>query len=275
MTLRPCRTLAPVLVGLFLSAASGGAALAQGGADGSPENWSFFATGGAGVAPEFPGADSYEPVPVVAARAERGGFVVETDRIGLRADVLPLPELVAGPLIRFSFGRDDVDDAAVDALDTVDPGLALGFVLGWQSANGVLMERDQVAFQIAFARELGFGHGGTTVEAGLSYARPLTDRLRGSVAVSSTYADNSFMDAFFGVTGAGAAASGLSTFDPGAGIKDVGVGGTLSYSVTRSISVTAIGSYTRLVGDAADSPIVTEGGSADQFFGGVGVGYRF
>ena len=33
--------------------------------------------------------------------------------------------------------------------------------------------------------------------------------------------------------------------------------------------------YDRLVGDAEDSPIVDDGGSRDQFTGGVSVAYQF
>ena len=33
--------------------------------------------------------------------------------------------------------------------------------------------------------------------------------------------------------------------------------------------------YARLLGNAADSPIVKDGGSADQFFIGAGIFYRY
>ncbi len=38
-------------------------------------------------------------------------------------------------------------------------------------------------------------------------------------------------------------------------------------------NVTAIGGYTRLLNDDADSPIVDDVGSADQFFVGIAVSY--
>jgi outer membrane protein len=40
-------------------------------------------------------------------------------------------------------------------------------------------------------------------------------------------------------------------------------------------SVTALASYTRLLDDAADSPIVDDAGDANQFFGGALINYRF
>jgi outer membrane scaffolding protein for murein synthesis (MipA/OmpV family) len=37
----------------------------------------------------------------------------------------------------------------------------------------------------------------------------------------------------------------------------------------------AVGGYTRLLGDAADSPMTSIRGSADQWLAGAGVGYTF
>jgi MipA family protein len=48
-----------------------------------------------------------------------------------------------------------------------------------------------------------------------------------------------------------------------------------SYKWDEPWSAQLIGSYTRLVGNAADSPIVDERGSAGQTFIGVVLGYDF
>jgi MipA family protein len=39
--------------------------------------------------------------------------------------------------------------------------------------------------------------------------------------------------------------------------------------------LTAVGTYARLLSDAADSPLVDDVGDADQFFGGALINYRF
>jgi outer membrane scaffolding protein for murein synthesis (MipA/OmpV family) len=45
--------------------------------------------------------------------------------------------------------------------------------------------------------------------------------------------------------------------------------------VTRSWGVVGIARVGRLVGDAADSPVVDAAGDATQFFGGLAISYAF
>jgi outer membrane scaffolding protein for murein synthesis (MipA/OmpV family) len=83
------------------------------------------------------------------------------------------------------------------------------------------------------------------------------------------------MDSFFGIDGAQSAASGLEPFEAEAGLKDVGLSLRLNYGLTERWSILASGEYRRLLGDAADSPIVADEGSADQLQSFVALGYRF
>ena len=49
----------------------------------------------------------------------------------------------------------------------------------------------------------------------------------------------------------------------------------MSWSLIESWSPTGIAGYTRMLGDAADSPIVDDAGDANQFRAGVLVNYTF
>jgi len=62
--------------------------------------------------------------------------------------------------------------------------------------------------------------------------------------------EREFYERYFGITPAKSAASVLDAYSTGAGLF-----------------------YQRLVGGAADSPIAKDRGSADQWIGGVGLGY--
>ena len=79
----------------------------------------------------------------------------------------------------------------------------------------------------------------------------------------------------YGVTGMIAARSGLSTYDPDGGIKDVGVSVNAIYQWNEHWGVTGMVGLTQLVGDAADSPIVDDEGSATQGLFAAGLLYRF
>jgi outer membrane scaffolding protein for murein synthesis (MipA/OmpV family) len=93
--------------------------------------------------------------------------------------------------------------------------------------------------------------------------------------VSSTWADEDYMSSYFGIDAADAARSGLDEFSADEGFKDVSVGGGISYRLFERVSVSVVGLYTRLIDDAADSPVVDDVGNENQFFGGALVNYTF
>ena len=83
------------------------------------------------------------------------------------------------------------------------------------------------------------------------------------------------MQTYFGVTTSQASASGLKEFNANGGIKDVGTGISIIYPFNKYWSLLTIANYTRLLNDAANSPLVENVGSKNQFWLGLGVAYRF
>jgi outer membrane protein len=82
------------------------------------------------------------------------------------------------------------------------------------------------------------------------------------------------MSSYFGIDAADAARSGLDQFNADEDFKDVSLGGALTYQCER-LSVSLLANYARLIGDAADSPVVEEVGDENQLFGGALVNYMF
>jgi outer membrane scaffolding protein for murein synthesis (MipA/OmpV family) len=89
----------------------------------------------------------------------------------------------------------------------------------------------------------------------------------------ATYADDSYMGAYFGV--GAASPSGLAAFSPGGGFKDVGLSAFAAYQLNQNWSLVGFARVSELVGDAADSPIVTQTGNTTQALVGFGVSYTF
>jgi outer membrane scaffolding protein for murein synthesis (MipA/OmpV family) len=90
-----------------------------------------------------------------------------------------------------------------------------------------------------------------------------------------TLADARYEQSYFGIDPAQSARSGRPVYRPGGGVEGVGVGATLIVPITQKIAVTAVVGYTRLLGDAARSPIVRGGvGSPNQLIGGVFASYQ-
>lgn len=234
---------------------------------------------GAAVAPDYEGADEYRALPLPSLSWKTDLFTLRTRGPGIEIDLVPSPGFGFGPILRYDFGRDDVDDAVVAALPDVEGSLeAGGFVsaaLPVGAANPLGSGPVLATFRADATQGLGDdGHGGLEASASVGLLMP-GDPLTLGVNLSTSWADEDYMRSYFGVTAAGSAASGLPAFTPDSGIKDVGASLFASYKLTDNWSATMIASYTRLVGDAADSPIVARRGSENQFFGGLGLSYTF
>ena len=52
-------------------------------------------------------------------------------------------------------------------------------------------------------------------------------------------------------------------------------GGGATYRLFERVSISALAIYTRLINDAADSPVVDDVGDENQFFAGALVNYTF
>ena len=87
--------------------------------------------------------------------------------------------------------------------------------------------------------------------------------------------DKKYARTYFGVTAAQAAASGLSVYDLKGGVRDVALSAKVTYALSERWNLQMLGGYKRLTGDFADSPLVKDGGSANQFSAAIAVGYRF
>ena len=77
------------------------------------------------------------------------------------------------------------------------------------------------------------------------------------------------------VTPAAAVTSGLPAYDPNGGIQAYGATATFLTQLSPRWGIYTYARYDRLVGEAADSPIVRQLGSRDQLSGGVALSYTF
>ena len=99
------------------------------------------------------------------------------------------------------------------------------------------------------------GHGGLQVDVGASLPIPLTKELTFSLSPSVTWASQKYMDAYFGVTPAQAAASSFKQFNAKSGVRKVDLNLGLDYKITKDWSAQASVGISRLTGSAKNSPI--------------------
>ena len=241
--------------------------------DASAVDWTVG--GGVGIAPDYEGSDNYEAVPLWNLTA-RDLYHPETYvRIfgpRLRSNFLADDNLRLGLAGQFVKKRDDVDNNQVDALRSTDSGVMLGALLGYDFN---LQDKQVFGIEIESRWDVKNDIGGLFTGR-VVYTAPFGG---GSwifnTSAETTYASGDYMDEFFTITAADSARSGLSVYSADAGFKDVKLGATLTYRFTESWSVTGLANYTRLLGDAADSPVVDGVGDENQFFGGLTINFSF
>jgi outer membrane protein len=232
---------------------------------------------GGAVVPDYEGSKDYMPAPVWAGKLGYDEYYVELQGPKLRANVMPavLPfGFEFGPALAYRFGRDDVEDDRVDDLRDIDGSFALGAFAKISTGN-LFRQGDELAFGVESLSGVGKDRDGTTIEFGPSYGFSPWKKLRLGFNLTATWADHRYAETYFGIDADNARRSGFSTYDADGGIKDIGFSVNATYLWTEHWSVTGMVGVTQLVGDAADSPIVDDAGSATQGIALLGLGYRF
>lgn len=118
-------------------------------------------------------------------------------------------------------------------------------------------------------------HSGIVADTAVDAFTDVAPNLRLSGGPRATFATSDYFDTYYGVDVNEAAASGLSRYNPGGGVKSVGVGGALTWQATQNLTTSSFIEYSRLQGPAADSSLVRERGSRNQLVIGVSASYKF
>jgi len=223
------------------------------------------------VQPKFEGSDHYEAfgIPFIFPTFSGGdgpGFFSKIDARGLddvRYKLIERNGFVAGPLVGYNLGRDESDDRHLRGLGDVDGGVVAGGFVGYQ-LGPVLLD---ASLHNTFGDD-----GGYLIRFGAEVERPLRERAKLTARIGATYADGDYMQNYFGVSATQSANSGLAQFDAESGFKDVFAEVGVKAELDAHWEARASVRYSRLIGDAADSPIVE---SEDQFTTLFGLAYKF
>ncbi len=173
-----------------------------------------------------------------------------------------------GPLLQYRFKRDDnVDDDNVGNMRVIDAateaGLFGGLNVGPWSAS------------LSFAADASDEYSGYVVYAKGSYKKPINERFLLNFSTHLTYASEDYMDTYFGVSPENASRSGLQQYSADSGIKDTGGSITALYNFNKSWGIAGHVAYTRLLGDAEDSPLVADRGDENQVSTFIAALYSF
>ncbi|MEP0188858.1 MAG: MipA/OmpV family protein [Erythrobacter sp.] len=246
---------------------------------------------GAGIVPSYSGSDDYRlfPLPLIVGRV--GGVGISPNGPGLSLDLLskapeagppraPKTSVSFGPSFRFRNDRDgSIGDDVVALAGDLETSIEVG-VQGSVSFPAMLNGNDSLTLGTQVRWDILGAHDGMLIEPSIGYFSPLSRGAVVQLSASASFVDDSFADYYYSVSPTQAANSGLAEFTADGGLNSVGATGIFTIdldgnALNGGFNIYAIAGYSRLVGDAADTPFTSQRGSADQFIGGIGLGHTF
>lgn len=247
-------------------------------------DYAVIGVGGAYL-PSYEGSDNYLVTVAPLVQGSLGGFDFETRGTALSVDVIPNPNdsnvnLLLGPAVRVNLDRTRrIKDPVVRALGERDTAIEAGGFAG-VGFSGVLNPYDTLTARVDILTDVSNKHDGTLITPSLGYSTPLSTALFAFVSFEATHASDEYMDAYFSVTPSGTLASGLPTYGATGGWKNASASLGLNYDLSGDLRDGGLGlfvggSYSRLLEDAARSPIVSIRGDRDQWFAAAGVTFAF
>lgn len=225
-------------------------------------DWNVMVAGGVMYAPKYEGSDEYEAVPIPMVSATIGRFTISPG--GLDVEVWERNGFKVTLKGGFDMGggRKEKDSVHLKGLGDVKAGALLG--------GQVSYEMGPVELYASVDKTIG-GSDGLQGVLGANISHHYNNFIFGAGA-SATFADENYMQTYFGVTALQATRSGLRQYDAGAGLKRFDVEASVTYMATENWLVRGQVGVGFLTGDAKNSPIVRK---TTQPSGMLLVGYRF
>ncbi len=230
---------------------------------------------GVGAIPDYEGSNDYKfGVAPFFRWTFQGRRYVQLRANELTVNVLNSPYFELGPMAAYKFGRSDVEDEVVGKMKDIDDAFEMGgfgaFVLR-NSQN----PRQRFIADVDFLHDVSGVSHGWRMSVGARYWHPVFQRLDVMVGARGTFVSDRYANTYFGVSEDDSARSGLPRFQASGGGKDFSLSLAAVYYLTESWMLGAGMRYSRLLGDAEDSPIVAGRGSADQIISGIAIGYMW
>jgi outer membrane protein len=232
------------------------------------------------VKPKYEGSDEHEyiPIPIIVPRfsdtpgEDQSTFKKFRKRVNfrglddIRIRVLGGERLQLGAVTGYITNRDQNDGDQLRGWGDVEGGLVLGAYSGFSVGA--------IQFDAAILEKVTGDESGFEMRFGVETTQQLTERTTVVARIGTTFGSEDYMQTYFGVTPTQAARSkaGLPVYFADAGIKDVFLAVGATVDLNDRWLLKAGGRYGRLLGEAADSPVIE---TENQLSGVLGLGYRF
>lgn len=234
-----------------------------------PPDWTVTIGAEGRYLPSFDGSGRYvlRPYPIINVRraGTAGHFIAPRDGWGIA--IIDTGNFRLGPVGNVKLPRREDADDALRGLGNVGWAFELGLFAEYWPADW-LRTRAEVRQGIG-------GHHGIVSDITADVVVPVDKQITLSAGPRLTLATGAALAPYYGIDPAQSLASGLPVYDPKGGVRSYGAGAQVSYKWSPKWESHAFIEYDRLTGDAANSPLLTRGGSPNQATVGVGASYTF
>ena len=234
------------------------------------EGWTVTVGAEGRFTPSYEGSKNYDwmVLPLFDIRPMGTPARFHSPRDGFGVTLFESGKFTAGPVAFVEFARrSSKKNAALNGIENVDHAYELGafaeyWAYDWLRAHAELRK--------GFA-----GHHGVILDLALDFVMPAPGGLTLSAGPRMRVSDSSGNARYFDISPLESAVSGLPAYSANGGIRTVGAGTQVIKQWNPEWATHAFIEYDRLVGDAADSPLVQLRGNANQLTLGAGFAYSF
>ena len=210
--------------------------------------WRLALGGGLAADPNFQGSDKYRVHPTLFIFAGYGPFFIGFGGAGV--NFYRAPGLRVGAIVSLGQGRDESTDARLTGLGNVDRTVLAGLF-------AVHATRSYLA-RVVTQTDVGGEHHGTLVRLDAFGRFRAGERIGFFAGPGLTWGNGQYNQTFFGVTDEQSVRSGFPAFSAGSGISNARFTVGTNYRFAPNWRLFGGLTASRLVGDAAASPITEE-----------------
>jgi outer membrane scaffolding protein for murein synthesis (MipA/OmpV family) len=215
-------------------------------------DWEVRLGVGSTFEPRYDGSDRYHMLAGPSIDIRYKDLLFASTGEGVGVNVLQGPNWRVSVAAVYDLGRRAHDDPSrLNGLGNINPAPEM------KIAGEYVISKDfPLVLRAAFTRSFG-GSNGWIGDFGAYMPLPgSNEKFYWFAGPSVSVADSNYMQSWFGVTPQQAIDSGYRPYSAGAGLKSAGFGITMIYFVNKHWFVSADGALRRLLGSAAQSPII-------------------
>jgi MipA family protein len=238
------------------------------------DDWDVTLGGGFRYGPAYESGRSYrlEPVPYFDAEwydanGYERAFISTEDGVGF--DALSTDHWKLGPYLFWRPGRRTGSSSALSGLDDSHNSLQAGAFVEYDP-------NECCDVFVKARRDVGGTDHGVFFDIGGEVNAPIAPRhWFAGFKLTTTWANGPGLQPLFGITPSQSARTGLATYTPSHGFKDVEAEPSITYQFDNHWAIQSFATYERLLDTVTDSPLVRERGTADQLSVGLLLLYHF